>query len=229
MIKINIAIDGYSSCGKSTLAKALAKALNYVFIDTGAMYRAVTLYAMQQGLISTDSFQEQALIKALPSIKIFQTANNGQTETWLNGKNVEGEIRSLTVSNLVSDVSKLSEVRKKLVVIQQKMGEDKGVVMDGRDIGTVVFPNAELKLFMTANHDVRTLRRYNEFKDTQPEISLAEVSENIKARDYKDTHRDNDPLRQAEDAIVIDNSNLTPEEQLKIGLELVEKAVKGVS
>jgi cytidylate kinase len=224
--KINIAIDGYSSCGKSTLAKALAKELNYVFIDTGAMYRSVALFAKQHGIIEQGIPNKQKLSEVLDQINIHQTAYDGKTETWLNGEKVEHLIRTMEISNLVSEVSKLADVRKKLVVIQQKMGENKGVVMDGRDIGTVVFPNAELKLFMTANHEVRTIRRFNEFKATQPEVSLEAVSENIKARDYKDTHRANDPLRQAEDAIVIDNSELTPAEQLNIALGLIDKVLK---
>lgn len=229
MQKINIAIDGYSSCGKSTLAKDLAKHLNYVFIDTGAMYRAVTLYAIQQGLLLDGVLNEAGLKNAIPAIDIFQSAENGVTETWLNGEKVENDIRTLEVSNQVSEVSKLAAVRKKLVALQQKMGENKGVVMDGRDIGTVVFPNAELKLFMTANHEVRTTRRFEEFKLRYDNITIEEVSENIKSRDYIDTHRANDPLRQAEDAIVIDNSYLSPVEQFDVAIDLVDKVLAKIS
>lgn len=229
MQKINIAIDGYSSCGKSTLAKDLAKHLDYVFIDTGAMYRAVTLYAIQHGYLVDGKLNDQALINDLPQIDIFQSAENGVTETWLNGEKVEKDIRTLAVSNQVSEVSKLSEVRKKLVALQQKMGENKGVVMDGRDIGTVVFPNAELKLFMTANHEVRTKRRFEEFKLRYDNITMEDVSENIKSRDYIDTHRANDPLRQADDAIVIDNSYLSPAEQFEVAIDLVNKALAKTS
>ena len=229
MQKINIAIDGYSSCGKSTLAKDLAKHLDYVFIDTGAMYRAVTLYAIQHGYLVDGKLNDQALINDLPQIDIFQSAENGVTETWLNGEKVEKDIRTLAVSNQVSEVSKLSEVRKKLVALQQKMGENKGVVMDGRDIGTVVFPNAELKLFMTANHQVRTKRRFEEFKLRYDNITMEDVSENIKSRDYIDTHRANDPLRQADDAIVIDNSYLSPTEQFEVAIDLVNKALAKTS
>jgi cytidylate kinase len=227
--KINIAIDGYSSCGKSTLAKALAKELSYVFIDTGAMYRAITYYAMQQGLLVDGELNTIALISALPQVDVYQSAENGKTETWLNDVNVEEEIRALDVSNQVSEVSKLAEVRKKLVALQQKMGENKGVVMDGRDIGTVVFTNADLKLFMTANHEVRTKRRFEEFKLRYDNITIEEVSENIKSRDYIDTHRANDPLRQAEDAIVIDNSYLSPVDQFEVAIELVNKALVKIS
>lgn len=229
MQKINIAIDGYSSCGKSTLAKDLAKHLNYVFIDTGAMYRAVTLYAITHKYLVDGMLNEQALIKDLPQIDIVQTSENGTTETWLNGRKVEKDIRSLEVSNQVSEVSKLAEVRKKLVSLQQKMGENKGVVMDGRDIGTVVFPNAELKLFMTANHEVRTKRRFEEFKNRYDNVTIEEVSENIKSRDFLDTHRANDPLRQADDAIVIDNSYLSPTEQFDVAIDLVNKALAKTS
>lgn len=225
MKKINIAIDGYSSCGKSTLAKAIAKELHYTFIDTGAMYRAVTLFALENGIISENKLDGDALVTALPSITVSQSNVDGKTETALNGKNVEQYIRTMEVSGWVSEVSKLAEVRKKLVQLQQQMGEQKGVVMDGRDIGTVVFPNAELKLFMTADNTTRAQRRYAELQAKQPNITLAEVKQNLEERDYQDTHRANDPLRQADNAIVLDNSNLTPEEQLKLALELVEEVL----
>lgn len=224
--KINIAIDGFSSCGKSTLAKDLAKELSYVFIDSGAMYRAVTLYAIQNNFFDENEvLNEEKLIQNLQSIEItFQyDASTQKSNTFLNGENVETEIRQPSVAGKVSRVSQLVEVRKKLVALQQEMGKSKGVVMDGRDIGTVVFPNAELKLFVTAQPEVRTERRYAELVVKNPNITKEEVHQNLQERDYNDTHRENDPLRQAEDAILIDNTDLNKEEQLNLVLELVKK------
>jgi cytidylate kinase len=225
--KINIAIDGYSSCGKSTLAKALAKELNYVFIDTGAMYRAVTLFALRKGLASQGDVSVETLVTALPEITITFKWNDDEQRSLvqLNGETVEQEIREMDVANHVSAVASIPEVRKKLVELQQKMGESKGVVMDGRDIGTVVFPNAELKIFMTASPDVRVQRRLAELKSKGQNVTAEEVRENIESRDYQDTHRAADPLRQADDARVLDNSNLTPDDQLALALSWVNESL----
>ncbi len=216
--KINIAIDGYSSCGKSTIAKAIAKELNYVYVDTGAMYRAMTLYALQHGYIGVNgALDGEALEKALDLVLINFKYNfdTGVIETFLNGQNVEKEIRSLQVSKHVSKISDVKAVRLKLVKLQKRMAETKGVVMDGRDIGTVVIPDAELKFFMTADSKVRAKRRYDELKSMGVETTMEEVLLNVNSRDEYDTKRANDPLRQASDAIVIDNSNLTIEEQFQ--------------
>lgn len=223
--KINIAIDGYSSCGKSTLAKAIAKQLDYVFIDTGAMYRAVTLFAIENKLIN-GVLNEIELISRLPQIEITFEFNKerGTSDVLLNGKNVETEIRQMKVSEKVSLVAAVKEVRKKLVELQQKMGNKKGVVMDGRDIGTVVFPFAELKIFMTANKEVRANRRFEELQSKSEKTTLELVKANLEQRDYIDTNRKEDPLRQAEDAKVLDNSELSREEQIVIAMSWVEAA-----
>ncbi|MAZ37444.1 MAG: cytidylate kinase [Crocinitomicaceae bacterium] len=223
--KINIAIDGYSSCGKSTLAKEIAKQLDYVFIDTGAMYRAVTLFALENKLIN-GVLNEIELISRLPQIEITFEFNKerGTSDVLLNGKNVETEIRQMKVSEKVSLVAAVKEVRKKLVELQQKMGNKKGVVMDGRDIGTVVFPFAELKIFMTANKDVRANRRFEELQLKSEKTTLELVKANLEQRDYIDTNRKEDPLRQAEDAKVLDNSELSREEQIVIAMSWVEAA-----
>lgn len=215
MSKITIAIDGFSSTGKSTVAKQLAKKLGYVYVDTGAMYRAITLYAMEKGLISEEKFHKNELIQHLPEIVLEFKFNDkkGFSEIYLNGKNVENKIRSMAVSNLVSKVAEVSEVRKKLVEQQQKIGENKGVVMDGRDIGTVVFPDAELKLFMTASAETRAERRCKELINSNNNVTFEEVLKNVKFRDYLDSTRDDSPLIMADDAIKIDNSNMTQEEQ----------------
>lgn len=225
MQKINIAIDGYSSCGKSTLAKALAKELNYVFIDTGAMYRAVTLFAMRSGFFANSELDTQSLINSLDEVEVtFEFNQTSQkSHVLLNGEDVEDQIRSMEVSNKVSPIASVPEVRKKLVALQQAMGDDKGVVMDGRDIGTVVFPDAELKLFMTASPEVRVERRLKELQVKNPNITREEVKENIESRDYQDTHRAADPLRQADDALVFDNSDLTPNQQLQKAMQLVQE------
>jgi len=214
--KLVIAIDGYSSCGKSTVAKDLAKLLNIIFIDSGAMYRCVTLFAIENKYITEDSINEEALKNALDEISIdFKfDAKAKLNETYLNGRLVENEIRSLEVSNLVSKVSALAFVRKKLVELQQKMGEKTSIVMDGRDIGTVVFPDADLKLFMTASPEIRAERRYKEYQQKNENISFEEVLDNVKKRDHLDETREESPLKKANDAVVLDNSYLNKEEQL---------------
>ena len=211
-----IAIDGYSSCGKSTLAKAIASLLGYTYIDSGAMYRAVTLYCMRYGIINNSIVNLELLNQNLNKIDIRFLQNNltDKSETWLNGENVEDVIRRPEVASCVSIVSKIPEVRKKLVLIQRQIGENKKIVMDGRDIGTVVFPNADLKIFMTADPIVRAQRRLLEMNGNGMQTTINEVVENIKQRDYIDENRDISPLRKADDAIVLDNSNLTREEQL---------------
>lgn len=220
--KINIAIDGYSSCGKSTLTKQLAKALNYQYIDTGAMYRAVTLYFIDNEI----DFENQEKIEdALKEISISFAIDASQQATLLNGKDVEQEIRTMRVSNLVSEVAALSSVRHFLVKQQQKMATSKGFIMDGRDIGTVVLPNAELKLFMTADHEVRVERRYQELLKKGKEISREEVRKNLQHRDYVDTHRKESPLVKAEDAVLLDNSNMNREEQFEFVLNKVEERI----
>jgi cytidylate kinase len=228
--KITIAIDGFSSTGKSTVAKQLAKHLGYVYVDTGAMYRAVTFFAMQNGYITTDFFDKQTLINSLPSIKLHFEFNPalGFAEMYLNDINIETEIRTLEVSNFVSLVAEVSEVRAKLVEQQQEMGKGKGIVMDGRDIGTVVFPNAELKVFMTASSETRAQRRFEELKEKGQTVSFEEVLKNVEQRDYIDTHRDDSPLVKANDAIEIDNSYLTREEQFHAVLEMVDDVTKSV-
>ena len=217
MKKITIAIDGYSSTGKSTIAKQLAKELSYIYVDTGAMYRAVALYAMKQHIISEDSFDVDRLVEAIDAIEIGFKYNPslGFAEVYLNGQNVEKEIRSLEVSNFVSKVAEISEVRKKLVEEQQQMGLNKGVVMDGRDIGTVVFPNAELKLFMNASANTRAQRRYDELIKRGDKVTFEEILKNVESRDHIDSTRKDSPLVKAADAIEIDNSNLTLEAQFE--------------
>lgn len=212
MEKIIIAIDGYSSCGKSTFAKAVAAKLGYIFIDTGAMYRAVTLYGMRRGIAE----DREALVASLPEVRIEFRFNPaaGRSDVYLNGECVEGEIRRIDVSNRVSAVSSIPEVRAKLVAMQQEMGRQKGIVMDGRDIGTVVFPDAELKIFMTADPHVRAERRYNELIAKGEEVSLAEIERNIRERDRQDETRAVSPLRRASDAVVLDNSRMTIPEQM---------------
>jgi len=223
--KITIAIDGYSSTGKSTLAKKLAQTLNYIYVDTGAMYRAVTLYALQQGMISKDTFDSELLIHKLKEVSLdfIFNENLGFAEMYLNGVNVEDEIRSMEVSNFVSKIATVPEVRAKLVQQQQVYGRNKGVVMDGRDIGTVVFPNAELKIFMTASSEVRAQRRYLELIEKGAEVTLEEVLKNVQQRDEMDTNRKDAPLIQAVDAVVVDNSELTREEQFDLIYKLVQE------
>ena len=215
---INIAIDGYSSCGKSTLAKQLAKSLKYVYIDSGAMYRAVTLYAIQNEIIHHGEIKEAELIDQLGEINISFNYNRttGDSDTFLNGENVEHEIRTLEIASWVSPVSAIKEVRDKLVALQKKFGKDKGVVMDGRDIGTKVFPDAELKIFMIASKEVRAYRRFRELINRGDQITLEDVKKNIEKRDNIDTTRVESPLTKAEDALILDNSILTMEEQFDI-------------
>ena len=218
--KIIVAIDGYSSCGKSTIAKALAKYAGYMYVDTGAMYRAIGLYTLRHGLT------EQAdIIAALPQIQVGFILTDGAQHVTLNGEDVEGQIRTLEVGNRASQISQIKEVRAFLVAQQQKMGDAKGIVMDGRDIGTVVFPHAELKLFLTASPEVRAQRRYDELLEKGEQPDYAEVLKDVTERDYRDTHRAESPLRQAEDAVVVDNSHLTREEQMEVIYGLFDKAV----
>ena len=228
MTKITIAIDGFSSTGKSTVAKQLAKALGYVYVDSGAMYRAVTLYAMKANYISTECFDEKGLIEALPNVQVSFKYNDklGFAEVYLNNENVEKEIRTLDVSQFVSQVSTLSQVRKQLVKQQQKLGEDRGVVMDGRDIGTVVFPDAELKIFMTASAEKRAQRRYVELTERGDNVSFEAVLNNVQSRDHIDSTREDSPLSKAFDAIEVDNTSMTFDEQFKLVLKLATAKIK---
>jgi CMP/dCMP kinase len=226
--KINIAIDGYSSCGKSTMAKALAKELNYVFVDSGAMYRAITLYFLRNHI----NWNEEAnVIAALQNIHLDFEYNedSGKSDMLLNDENVEHLIRDMLVSENVSEVAALKPVREFGVAQQQQMGEKKGVVMDGRDIGTTVFPNAELKIFVTADVAVRVQRRFKEMLPKNPNITIEEVKDNLEMRDYIDSNRAFSPLQKASDAIVLDNSQLTKEEQLKIALQWSIDKIKKVT
>lgn len=230
MKKITIAIDGFSSTGKSTLAKQLAKHLGYVYVDTGAMYRAVAYFAMDNGYINEESFDKETLINALPDVHLRFQLNPelGFAEMYLNDVNIEKEIRTIEVSKFVSRVAEVSEVRAKLVEQQQQMGKDKAIVMDGRDIGTVVFPNAELKIFMTASAPTRAQRRFDELQQKGEKVTYEEVLKNVQERDYIDTHREDSPLVIADDAVEIDNSNLTREEQFAAVLGLVNEITKTV-
>ena len=223
MQKITIAIDGFSSTGKSTVAKQLAKHLGYIYVDSGAMYRAVTLFAMQQKYIDSNNFDVNDLVSNLHNVSIqFKlNAETSNADAYLNGVNVEKQIRTLEVSNCVSRVAAVPEVRYQLVKQQQQMGKEKGVVMDGRDIGTVVFPDAELKIFMTASAETRAERRFNELINRGDHVLFDEVLRNIQERDYIDSHRADSPLRKADDAVEIDNSNLTLDQQFQKVLELV--------
>ncbi len=226
--KITIAIDGFSSTGKSTLAKQLAKHLGYVYVDTGAMYRAVALFAMQNNLISVHSFDKEGLVNELKNIVLEFKLNIelGFAEMHLNGENVEKAIRTIEVSGFVSKVAEVSEVRAKLVEQQQEMGKNKAIVMDGRDIGTVVFPDAELKIFMTASAATRAQRRYDELLQKGDSVTYEEVLKNVEERDYIDTHREDSPLVMAKDAVEIDNSHLSREEQFDAVLDLVNAIIK---
>ena len=226
--KIIIAIDGHSSCGKSTVAKQVAKKLGYIFIDTGAMYRSVTLFAIRNGLAVDGKVNEQELIDRLGEINIEFRFNPEKqlNETYLNGENVEDEIRQLPVSSHVSPVATIKEVRAAMVKLQQEMGKNKGIVMDGRDIGTVVFPEAELKIFMTARPEVRAQRRYDELTEKGLEVDFDEILKNVKERDHIDSSRKESPLKQAEDALLLDNSDISREEQLEWVLNKV-KALAG--
>lgn len=223
--KIIIAVDGFSSCGKSTFAKAIARRLGYIFIDTGAMYRAVTLYALEHGAIRSGIVDEEAVVRLLDQIAITFRFNpdRGASDIYVNGDLAEGKIRTIEVSNCVSRVSAIPEVRSKLVAMQQEMGRRKGVVMDGRDIGTVVFPHAEMKLFMTADPHVRALRRYDELRAKGDDVSLEQIEENVRSRDKADMRRAVSPLRQADDAIVLDNSHMTVDEQMEWFMEQLRR------
>ncbi|MFI0426464.1 MAG: (d)CMP kinase [Flavobacterium sp.] len=225
MKKITIAIDGFSSTGKSTLAKQLAAALGYVYVDTGAMYRAVAYFAMQHNLVSETHLDKASLITQLPTINLrFQLNSDlGFAEMYLNNENIEAQIRTIEVSRMVSKVAEISEVRAKLVEQQQEMGKDKGIVMDGRDICTVVFPDAELKLFMTASSKTRAQRRFDELVEKGQHVTFEEVLHNVEERDYIDTHREDSPLVKADDAIEIDNSTLSKKEQFELVLNLVKE------
>jgi len=224
--KINIAIDGYSSCGKSTLAKGLAKALGYSYIDSGAMYRAVTLFAIRNGLIENGKVRDEKLIDQLSSITVDFINKNGINTTRLNGEEVEDEIRTLEVSSLVSQVSRIPEVREKLRLMQQKVAKDGGVVMDGRDIGSAVLPQAELKIFMTADQAVRVERRFSELLAKGEKLTREQVKENLTHRDEMDTSRKENPLVQPKDARVLDNTNISEEEQFDLVIEWVRNKVK---
>ena len=225
--KIIIAIDGFSSTGKSTVAKQLAKHLGYVYIDSGAMYRAITYFAMTNNYISDNNFNIEGLLSKLNDIEVSFVLNKdlGFAEVYLNGVNVEKEIRTLKVSNFVSKVSAIPQVRQYLVKQQRKMGKEKGIVMDGRDIGTVVFPEAELKLFMTASAETKALRRFRELKAKGYDVSYEDVLKNVQERDYLDSTRKDSPLYKANDAIEIDNSNMSLEEQFAAILKLVNSTL----
>jgi cytidylate kinase len=229
MKKITIAIDGFSSTGKSTLAKQLAEWLDYIYVDTGAMYRAVTLFAMQQGFITDTKVDQGALKNALKDISIDFKKNEstGMADVFLNGVNVEKQIRTLAVSGLVSPVAAISAVRTKLVSQQQKLGQNKGVVMDGRDIATVVFPEADLKIFLDASATTRAQRRYKELIDSGDKVSLEDVLKNIVERDYIDSTRKDSPLVKAKDAIAIDNSHMNLEDQFHVILQLAKDRIAG--
>ena len=230
MKQIIIAIDGHSSSGKSTMAKDLAKEIGYIYIDTGAMYRAVTLYALQHGFFSGEKVDEEVLRSALPDIHISFQLNKqtGRPDTYLNGTNVEREIRGMEVSDKVSLVAALPFVRRAMVAQQQEMGKAKGIVMDGRDIGTTVFPDAELKLFITASPEVRARHRLDELKAKGEATTYEEVLENVKKRDYLDSTREESPLRKADDAVVLDNSDMTISEQKAWLLEVVRQRLQEV-
>ena len=221
--KITIAIDGYSSCGKSTLAKALARKLNYIFIDSGAMYRGIALFCIENNLIQGEKILEKELIKNLPIIKVSFKLNEStdKSDLFLNDLNVEHLIRKPNVANIVSKVASIKEVRQKLVSEQREMGQNGGIIMDGRDIGSVVFPNAELKLFITANPETRVERRFLELQNKEENISKEEVQKNLEERDHLDIHRKESPLIQTPDAILVDNTKMTPEEQLKFVIEII--------
>jgi cytidylate kinase len=220
--KIIIAIDGWSSCGKSTLAKELAKELGYLYVDSGAMYRAITLYFLRNHVDWTDKAEVKKALKEI-SLEFVYNNNSQQSEMHLNGENVEYVIRDLVVAEKVSDVAAIKEVRKFAVEQQQEMGKKKGIIMDGRDIGTVVFPKAELKIFLTADNAVRVERRFKELFEKNPNITIEEVKANLEMRDYIDSNREESPLRKADDAILLDNTNLTTRETLQKAMQLIKK------
>lgn len=227
--KLIIAIDGYSSSGKSTFAKAIAKELNYIYIDSGAMYRAVTLYCMRRGFIGEGRLNTAGIVQELKDIHIEFVYNPdiAEYETFLNSENVEKEIRGIEVSGHVSNISKIAEVRTRMVEFQRQIGVFKGIVMDGRDIGTVVFPDADLKIFMTASVDIRAKRRYDELRSKGVKVDQEEIRRNIVARDITDENRDISPLRRADDAVILDNSRITVEEQMEWVRQIIEKKING--
>jgi len=227
MRKITIAIDGYSSCGKSTIAKGVARALNYLFIDSGAMYRAVTLYCLRHEIIKEGRFDIKDVVSAMEKINLEFKKNPAVQlfEIYLNGVNVEKEIREMDVANFVSPISAVRGVRTKVIRLQKELGKGKGIVMDGRDIGTNVFPDAELKIFMTADEAVRAQRRWAELSEKGVKITLEQIRENLRARDYEDTHREHNPLRKANDAVVLDNTALSLDEQLDFVLKLSKEKI----
>jgi len=226
--KIIVAIDGHSSCGKSTIAKAVAAKFGYIFIDSGAMYRTVTLFALRHNLIFEGSVKKQELIRLLPEIHVEFRYNpeKQKSDTYLNGENVENEIRQLTVSQNVSPVAAIAEVRAAMVLLQKELGKNRGIVMDGRDIGTVVFPNAELKLFVTASAEIRAQRRFDELTDNGETVSYEEILQNVLERDHIDSTREASPLRKADDALVLDNSQMTREEQLVWVITRVQEKIE---
>lgn len=228
MKKITIAIDGFSSCGKSTMAKSLAKEIGYIYVDSGAMYRAVTLFALRNGIFNGEEINESLLQELLPNINISFILDpaSGKPNTCLNGENVEGEIRNMEVSSHVSPIAALGFVREAMVKLQQAMGQQKGIVMDGRDIGTTVFPDAELKVYVTASAEVRAQRRFDELKAKGEETNFEEILKNVIERDYIDMHREVSPLKQAEDAILLDNSNMTIPEQQAWLLEQFNRVIE---
>jgi cytidylate kinase len=223
--KLIIAIDGYSSCGKSSFAKAIAGEIKYIYIDSGAMYRAVTLYCMKMGYITFTSLDTNGILKNLNGINVSFSFNNEtkKSETLLNSENVENEIRGIGVSEFVSRISQIYEVRARMVELQRKIGVNKGIVMDGRDIGTVVFPDADLKIFMTASVDIRAKRRFDELVAKGDKVDLDEIRRNIVARDIADENREISPLRRAEDAVILDNSRMSIPEQMKWIMKIIEK------
>jgi len=227
--KLIIAIDGYSSCGKSTFAKAIAKELSYIYIDSGAMYRAVTLYCMRRGFIGEGKLDMKGILRELQDIHIefIYNPDIGEYETFLNSGNVEKEIRGIEVSSHVSRISQISEVRTRMVELQRQIGVFRGIVMDGRDIGTVVFPDADLKIFMTASVDIRAKRRFDELKNKGVEVDFEEIKRNIIARDIADENRDISPLRRADDALVLDNSRMTVAEQMEWVHRIIENKLNG--
>ena len=226
--KIIITIDGWSSCGKSTLAKQLAKELGYIYVDSGAMYRAVTLYFLRNHIDWTDTEQVKKAMQDI-SLEFIYNPKSQQSEIYLNGENVEYVIRDLVVAEKVSEVAAIKDVRKLAVAQQQRMGKNRGIVMDGRDIGTVVFPDAELKIFMTADNAVRVERRFHELYEKNPNITLDEVKANLEMRDYIDSNREISPLRKADDAILLDNTNLTEKEQLQKALRWAEDQIHALA
>jgi len=223
--KLIIAIDGYSSCGKSTFAKAIAKELNYIYIDSGAMYRAVTLYCIRRGFVSDKKLNVEGIVSELKDMHIEFVYNPdiSEYETFLNSENVEKEIRGLEVSSQVSRISQIHQVRSRMVELQRQIGVLKSIVMDGRDIGTVVFPDADLKIFMTASVDIRAKRRYDELKSKGIDVEFAEIRNNIVVRDITDENRDISPLRRADDALILDNSRMTVEEQMEWVHKIIEE------